>query len=132
MDTREKIIIGNVTWTGNKSATPFPVRLFLFACLHRGMPKLLLALAFCFVYLFFFWRREVTTFFFFEHSYSLNFVVVYHAIENTLTLVLIGCWTTTSWGIYHQAFSVAIPIWSGRMAAAALTLGPWNVLWNMH
>ena len=43
---------------------PFPVRLFLFACLHRGMPKLLLALAFCFLYLFFiFWRREVTTFF---------------------------------------------------------------------
>ena len=47
--------------------TPFPVRLFLFACLHRGIPKVLLALAFCFILSFFFFffekRREVTTVF---------------------------------------------------------------------
>ena len=107
--------LGNVTWTGNKMVpTPLPVRLFLFACLHRGIPKVLLALAFCFVLSFFFFlRREVTTFF--EHSCSLNFVVLYHAIEYTITY-FIGSWKTTSWGIYHQAFSVVIPIWSGRMA----------------
>ena len=45
----------NATWTGNKSVpTPFPVRLFLFACLHRGMPKLLLSLVFLFCLSFFF------------------------------------------------------------------------------
>ena len=123
-------LLENVTWTGNKSVlTPFPVRLFLFACLHRGMPKLLLALAFCFA-LFFFRRREVITFFralsFLELCYRIPYDWKY------INLFLIGCWTTTDWKIYHQAFSVAIPIWSGRMAAAALTLGLWNVLWNMH
>ena len=38
----------------------FPCSFVLFACLHRGIPKVFLALAFCFV---FFLRREVTTFF---------------------------------------------------------------------
>ena len=65
--------------------TPFPVRLFLFACLHRGMPKLLLALAFCFLYLFFIFLEKRSNNFFCEHSYSLNVVVVCHAIGNTLT-----------------------------------------------
>ena len=60
---------------------------FVFVCFFctQGLPKLLLALAFCFACLFFFLRREVTTFSVFEHSYSLNVVVVYNAIENTLT-----------------------------------------------
>ena len=38
--------------------TPLPVRLFLFACLHRGIPKVLLALAFCFVLSFFFFFEK--------------------------------------------------------------------------
>ena len=59
---------------------------FVFVCFFctQGLPKLLLALAFCFVCLFFL-RREVTTFSVFEHSYFLNFVVAYNAIENTLS-----------------------------------------------
>ena len=45
--------------------TPFPVRLFLFACLHRGIPKVLLALAFCFVlsFFFFFFEKRSNNFF---------------------------------------------------------------------
>ena len=56
---------------------------FVFVCFFctQGLPKLLLALAFCFVCLFFFLRREVTPFSVFEHSYILNFVVVYNATE---------------------------------------------------
>ena len=107
----------NVTWTGNKMVpTPFPVRLFLFACLHRGIPKVLLALAFCFVlsFFFFFLRREVTTFFRALLFLELCRFIPCNWIYNNL--FLIGSWTTTSWGIYHQAFSVVIPIWSGRMA----------------
>ena len=43
--------------------TSFPVRLFLFACLHRGIPKVLPALAFCFVLSFFFFEKRSNNFF---------------------------------------------------------------------
>ena len=61
---------------------------FVFVCFFctQGLPKLLLALAFYFVcLLFFFFEKRSNNFFSFEHSYILNFVVVYNAIENTLT-----------------------------------------------
>ena len=64
---------------------PYPVRLFLFAFFaHRGCQSFYLHWLFV-LFVFLFLRREVTTFSVFEHSYSLNFVVVYNAIENTLT-----------------------------------------------
>ena len=50
----------------------FPCSIVFFACLHRGIPKVLLALAFCFV-LFFFEKRSnnffSSTLMFVLHSY---------------------------------------------------------------
>ena len=66
--------------------TPFPDRLFLFAFLYTGLAKAFTCFGFLFCFSFFFFlRREVTPFSVFEHSYILNFVVVYNATENTLT-----------------------------------------------
>ena len=62
--------------------TPFPVRLFLFAFFaHRGCQSFYLLWLFVLFVFFFFLRREVTPFSVFEHSYILNFVVVYNATE---------------------------------------------------
>ena len=40
-----------------------------------------------------------------------------------IDLFLIGSWTTTSWGIYHQAFSATIPSWSGCKFGVFLNIG---------
>ena len=56
-------------------------------------------------------RTEIITFF-----RTLLFSELYCRITCNLKyihLFLIGSWTTTSWRIYHQAFSVTIPSWSG-------------------
>ena len=40
-----------------------------------------------------------------------------------INLFLIGSWTTTSWGIYHQAFSATIPSWSGCKFGVFFNIG---------
>ena len=91
---------------------------FVFVCFFctQGLPKLLLALAFCFVCLFFFFEKRSNNFFSFRALLFLELCCRIQCNWKYIKLFMIGCWTTTSWGIYHQAFSVAIPIWSGRMA----------------
>ena len=91
---------------------------FVFVCLFaqrdtKGLTCF--GFMFCFLFCFiFFLRREVTTFFRALLFLELCCFIPCNWIYNNL--FLIGSWTTTSWVIYHQAFSVVIPIWSGRMA----------------
>ena len=60
---------------------------FVFVCLFaQRNAKAFTSFGFLFsLSFFFFLEKRGTNFFFSEHSYSLNFVVVYHAIGNTLT-----------------------------------------------
>ena len=86
----------------------------LLVCTEGYQRFYLLWLFVLFCLFFFFLRREVTTFFRALLLLELCCFIPCNWIYNNL--FLIGSWTTTSWGIYHQAFSVVIPIWSGRMA----------------
>ena len=68
-------------------------------------------------------RTEIITFF-----RTLLFSELYCRIPCNLKyihLFLIGSWTTTSWRIYHQAFSVTIPSWNGCKSGVFLNIGVW-------
>ena len=68
-------------------------------------------------------RTEIITFF-----RTLLFSELYCRIpcnSKYIHLFLIGSWTTTSWRIYHQAFSVTIPSWNGCKSGVFLNIGVW-------
>ena len=75
---------------------------------------------FC-LFFFFFLRREVTTFFRALLFLELCCFIPCNWIYNNL--FLIGSWTTTSWGIYHQAFSVTITGCLGCKFGVFLNIG---------
>ena len=98
---------------------------FVFVCFFctQGLPKLLLALAFCFVCLFFFFEKRSNTFFSFRALLYLELCCRIQCNRKYINLFLIGCWTTTSWRIYHQAFSVTIPGCTGCKFGVFLNIG---------
>ena len=47
----------------------------------------------------------------FEHTRCPHHVDKHNVIKTPFILLLVGCWTTTSWRNYHQVFSVTTPSW---------------------
>ena len=89
--------------------------LFVCFCLlfyTQGLPKLLLALAFCFVCLFFFFEKRSNNIFSFRALLYLELCCRIQCNWKYINLFFLGSWTTTSWKIYHQAFSVTITGWT--------------------
>ena len=92
--------------------------LSLFVCfcllfLHRGVAKAFTCFGFLFCLFVFFFEKRSNNFFSFRALLYLELCCRIQCNWKYINLFLIGCWTTTSWRIYHQAFSVTIPGWGG-------------------
>ena len=92
--------------------------LSLFVCfcllfLHTGVAKAFTCFGFLFCWSFFFFEKRSNNFFSFRALLYLELCYRIQCNWKYVNLFLIGCWTTTSWRIYHQAFSVTITGWRG-------------------